>query len=106
MITFVCYTHSDYKDIWPLVFGQIKKYVNIPKVLFVNKNEEKIDNSVEEEKQHVSPPSLPSNNIVNNIDDDTDDDDLSISDEPLITANEVNDLQLAIVASLTSNYAR
>ena len=24
MITFVCYTHSDYKYIWPLVFGQIK----------------------------------------------------------------------------------
>ncbi len=40
MITFVCYTHTDYKDVWPLVFGQIKKYVSIPKVLFVNKGEE------------------------------------------------------------------
>jgi len=40
MITYVCYTHSDYKDVWPLVFGQIEKYVTIPKVLFVNKGEE------------------------------------------------------------------
>ena len=25
MITYVCYTHSDYSDIWPLVFGKFKK---------------------------------------------------------------------------------
>jgi len=42
---------------------------------------------------------------TNTLDDD-DDDTLSIAEEPLLTANEATDIQLAIVASLNSNYAR
>jgi len=30
------YTHSDYKDVWPLLFGQLKKYINKPKVYVLN----------------------------------------------------------------------
>jgi hypothetical protein len=36
MITYVCYTHSDYSDIWPLVFGQIANLVKLPKIVYSN----------------------------------------------------------------------
>ena len=39
MITYVCYTHSDYSDIWPLVFEQIANLVKLPKIVYSNEIE-------------------------------------------------------------------
>jgi len=39
----VVYTHTDYKHVWPLWFGQTKKYLNdFKKIIFVNKNDSDI----------------------------------------------------------------
>ncbi len=40
----IVYSHSDYSDIWPLYFGQTKKYFNneFPKIIFSNQNSNKI----------------------------------------------------------------
>lgn len=43
-LDFVLYTHTDYKDVWPLYFGQMKKYFpDASKVMFVNKLDKDID---------------------------------------------------------------
>ena len=40
MPTFVFYSHSDYSDVWPILFGQCKKYLfGYKKVLMTNKGE-------------------------------------------------------------------
>lgn len=40
MPTFVFYSHSDYSDVWPILFGQCKKYLSdYKKVLITNKGE-------------------------------------------------------------------
>lgn len=42
-ISIVIYTHTDYKDVWPLIFGQTKKYLPLyKKIIFVNKYDESI----------------------------------------------------------------
>jgi hypothetical protein len=42
-VPIVMYTHTDYKDVWPAVFGRIKKYIENPSVyVFVNKEDEEI----------------------------------------------------------------
>ena len=39
----IVYTHSDYADVWPIYFGQSKKYFpNAEKVCFVNKEDSRI----------------------------------------------------------------
>lgn len=44
--TIVLYTHTDCKDVWPLIFGQTNKYLeDYKKIIFVNKFDEKIDAS-------------------------------------------------------------
>ena len=42
LVTYVCYTHYDYRDIWPLVFGQLEEHIKFHKVIFSNK----FDNSI------------------------------------------------------------
>jgi hypothetical protein len=43
MFDFVLYTHTDCKDVWPIFFGQTKKYEkNLNKVIFVNKKDDDI----------------------------------------------------------------
>jgi hypothetical protein len=42
-LDFVLYTHTDYKDVWPLYFGQMKKYFpDASHVVFVNKEDSDI----------------------------------------------------------------
>lgn len=43
-LSVLLYTHTDCKDIWPLFFGQTKKYLaNLQKIIFVNKAIPEID---------------------------------------------------------------
>jgi hypothetical protein len=44
--TIVLYTHTDYKDVWPVIFGQTNKYLPLnKKIIFVDKFDESIDSS-------------------------------------------------------------
>lgn len=44
--TIILYTHSDYKDIWPIIFGQNNKYLtNYKKIIFVDKFDDSIDSN-------------------------------------------------------------
>ena len=44
--TIILYTHTDYKDIWPIIFGQNDKYLSsYNKIIFVNKNDKCIDSN-------------------------------------------------------------
>ena len=43
MEAYVFYSHYDYSDIWPLMFGQSKKYLNDKKKYFItNKINDKL----------------------------------------------------------------
>lgn len=45
----VLYTHTDYKDIWPMFFGQANLHLNdYKKIVFVNKHDEDIPNDYEQ----------------------------------------------------------
>lgn len=47
--TIILYTHTDYKDIWPIIFGQLNKYLSKhKKIIFVNKADESIDKNYEQ----------------------------------------------------------
>jgi hypothetical protein len=36
----IIYTHTDYSDVWPILFGQIKKYlVNFDIIIFTNEKD-------------------------------------------------------------------
>lgn len=39
-VPIIIYTHTEYKDVWPAVFGRIKKYIENPSVyVFINKED-------------------------------------------------------------------
>lgn len=42
----ILYTHTDYADVWPIYFGQSKKYFpDASKIIFVNKDDERIQSN-------------------------------------------------------------